>query len=100
MNRSFTLLGLIAAAAVMLCASCASVTQPGGSIPVWVTNPPEADATSMYFSGVGTSDGGDLAEAENAAVYSLIAEVTRFIGVEITAETTVEARDTLETYEQ
>jgi hypothetical protein len=54
----------------------------------------------MYFSGVGTSDDGDLAEAENAAVYSLIAEVTRFIGVRITAETTVEARDTLEAYEQ
>lgn len=100
MNRSCRLLGLIAASALILFASCASAARPGGMAPVWVTNPPEADLTSMYFSGVGTSSEGDLAEAENAAVYSLIAEVTRFIGVRISAETTVEARDTLEAYEQ
>lgn len=99
MNRRVTLLGLIVIAASLL-ASCASVARPGGAVPVWVTNPPESDASYMFFSGVGTSTKGDLAEAENAAVYSLIAEVTRFIGVRISAETTVEARDTLETYEQ
>ena len=100
MKRSSTLLGLITVAAAALMVSCAGGARPGGTMPGWVTNPPEADAASMYFSGVGTSDTGDPAEAENAAVYSLIAEVTRFIGVKITAETTVEARDTLEAYEQ
>lgn len=100
MNDLRHLLSFIVLLPVFLFFSCAGVVKPGSSMPVWVTNPPAPDLASMYFSGVGTSDSGDLAEAENAAVYSLIAEVTRFIGVRITAETTVEARDTFDTYEQ
>jgi formiminotetrahydrofolate cyclodeaminase len=103
-KRLLLIVGIVAAltGAVGFVVSCAGGPAPqggGGKQPGWVTSMPEDTADSAYFIGVGTSASGDTAEAENAAVLSMLAEITRFLGVRITAETTVEARDTLEQYE-
>lgn len=85
---------------IVSCAGGAPAQSGDGPPPDWVRSMPEDTAENAYFVGVGTSESGDAAEAETAAVNSMLAEITRFLGVRITAETTVEARDTLETYEQ
>jgi len=87
-----------------LIASCGSAPPPpssggGEAAPDWIMSMPADTDESAFFVGVGTSDSGDAAEAENTAVYSMLAEITRFLGVRITAETSIEARDTLEAYE-
>ncbi len=81
--------------------SCGSApAASGGPRPAWVTSTPEDTEESVYFVGVGSSETGDVAAAENSATITLLAEITRFLGVRITAETTLEARDTLETFEE
>ena len=104
-KRLLFIVGVVTAlfGAIGLIVSCAGGPAPqsaGGPRPGWVTSMPEDTEEDAYFVGVGTSETGDVAEAENAAVRSILAEITRFLGVKITAETTVEARDTLEKYEQ
>ncbi len=68
-------------------------------MPEWVTRTPSGTSQYEYFVGVGTDDTGDSSKAQEKAVLSLVGEVTRFLGVRITAETTMETRDTLETYQ-
>lgn len=85
----------------LLLASCAS-GPPGsrGQRPDWVLKPPDSNANNVFFVGSGSDETGDIAAAENRAVTSLVSDVTRHIGVKITSETTVEARATLETFEE
>ena len=105
MKRTLLLcFGIIASIAglagfLIACGSGPSATT-GSELPKWVTTTPPDTNESVYFIGIGTSDTGDVAEAENRAASSMLTEITRFLGVRITAETSVEARDTLETYEQ
>ena len=107
LTRLHSLSILAVAAAVSVFFSCATVSQGSGGtpsrtkgepMPEWVSDPPADTAAAAYFIGFGSSPEGDLAEAEAQAVNTLIAEITRYIGVRISAETSVEARATLDTY--
>jgi hypothetical protein len=53
----------------------------------------------MYFRGAGTSAGGDLAEANQIATGDLFADIIRFMGVQITSETTAKAKGGLDSFQ-
>ncbi|THB65595.1 MAG: hypothetical protein D6B26_03640, partial [Spirochaetaceae bacterium] len=73
-------------------------TGPGGrDVPEWVVQRPAPDADSYYFVGSGVAD--IQPEAEDIASRALIGEIVRFIGVEISSETTATARSSLDSYE-
>jgi hypothetical protein len=88
---------------MLLAAGCAT-TEEGREadqqkeVPGWVTAPPESTADEVYFIGAGSDAGGDRAAARKQAASDLVASITRYLGVKITASTTVEARDTLESF--
>lgn len=103
-NRAVVRFTLIVAALALLfgCASAPSGTQSGGSgerdIPEWVSNPPADTADEVYFVGAGSDSGGSEAEARRQAASDLVSSVTRFLGVRVTSDTTVEAKDTLDQF--
>jgi hypothetical protein len=68
------------------------------SVPNWVEAPPAVSNTEVFFTGLGSDDGGNAAKAEKSAMNSMVSEVTRYLGVRITSESTVEATSTLTTY--
>lgn len=82
------------------CASAPSDSQAGGSggIPDWVTNPPADTADSMYFVGAGSDSDGNEAAARQQAAADLVSSITRFLGVKVTSDTTVKAKDTLDQF--
>jgi hypothetical protein len=96
---------LLAALAVLLLflSGCATTTTtepeeiPGP--PDWVLTPPQADGLHEYFVGHAADAGGDIVKAEDQAVYSLLGEITRYLGVTVTTESTAEARATLDDFE-
>jgi len=67
----------------------------GGNMPDWVTAPPADTADFMYFVGAGSDSGSDEAAARQQAAGDLVSSITRFLGVKVTSETTVEAKDSL-----
>ena len=75
----------------IILASCASA--PGGKRPGWVDTPPEDTGAAFFFVGAGSDPAGNEASARELAGAQLLSEITRFLGVKITSDTTVEARD-------
>lgn len=74
------------------------VSNPGkgsrvNSLPGWVVSPPADTSDTVYFVGSGSAE--NVADARSAAASDLVSSVTRFLGVKVTAETTVTAKDTL-----
>jgi hypothetical protein len=59
---------------------------------------PAPDATYTYFVASSSDAKGDVALATEDAAIALISQITRYMGVEITVETTGEARGTLDSY--
>lgn len=96
MTKKSVLAWVLAAALLILAAGCAS---SGGGRPGWVDNPPADTQNSFSFVGVGSNPGGDEAGARQMAGSQLVSEITRFLGVKITAETTVEAKDAFGQFE-
>ena len=66
--------------------------------PRWVVTPPEDTAQTAFFVGYSSDDRGDIATAEENATYALISEITRYIGVTVSTETTAEARASLDSF--
>lgn len=90
------LLALVGAALLVLsCATTPSEPEP----PDWVMNPPLSDDDSEIFVVSGSSQTGDVAEAEETATLTLINEINRALGVEITAESSAEAVATQDEFE-
>ena len=85
----------ISAIVVALLSSCLSI----GRRPSWITSPPEDSRTMVYFISAGSNPDGDLAAAEAEASRSMVGEITKYIGVTISSNTTVEARATFDEYE-
>lgn len=85
---------------LLLAGGCASSPSGGaeGGRPDWVTTPPADTAEEVFFIGAGSSPDGDEAAARQAATSELVASITRFLGVKVSSETTVEARDTLDSF--
>ena len=67
--------------------------------PDWVLSPPKETAQHYFFVGSASDPKGDATKAEEQAVYNLIAEITRYLGVRITSETTSEAKATLDKFQ-
>ncbi len=67
--------------------------------PSWITEPPAGTDTVVYFVSAGSDAGGDVAEAEAQASRALAGEITKYMGVSISADTTVEVRATIDDYE-
>jgi hypothetical protein len=66
--------------------------------PEWVLAPPSANAEFEYFV-VSASAAESSAEAEEAAGYVLLSQINQALGVEISVETSAEARSTLDSFE-
>ena len=84
-------LGLFVSAVLLfLAASCAS---SGEGRPGWVDDPPGESGNSFSFVAAGSDPAGDEAAARQQAGSQRVSEITRYLGVRITSDTTVEARD-------
>ena len=77
-------------------AGCASGE---GGRPGWVNSPPADSQGAVFFVGAGSDPGGSEVGARQMAGSQLVSEITRFLGVKITAETTVEAKDAFGEFE-
>ena len=90
-------------AALLLLSGCASpaksTARDAKSPPDWVLRTPSGTAQNEFFVGSSSHPGGDAAAAEEQAVYSLISEITRYIGVTVTSETTSQAKATLDSFQ-
>ena len=85
---------LAAVVVVAFLAGCASTPGAGGEKrPAWVDSPPADTSELFYFLGAGSDPVGNEASARQLASTQLVSEITRFLGVKVTSETTVEARD-------
>lgn len=93
-TRSGAILALVA---VFSAASCVSSPKPVKA-PDWILTTPPPDATYTYFVASSSDSKGDAALATDDAANALIAQITRFMGVKITVESTGEAKGTLDSY--
>jgi hypothetical protein len=85
----------VALLATAFLAACATT----GGAPSWVSGAPADTADTVYFVSAGSDPAGDPAVAEAGASRLLVSEITKYIGVTISSETTVEAQATLDEYE-
>lgn len=92
---------LISFSLLIIAISCQSQGGVGKEEPPdWVLNPPLGDDNYEYFIGYASDNSGDRAKAEDLATSTLISEIVRFMGVEISADSTAEVKagfDELET---
>ena len=93
------------AAAMLLIAGCTTTDsqeperrEQRKEVPDWVSAPPESTEDKVFFIGAGSDVEGDRAAARNKAASDLVSSITRYLGVDISASTTVKARDTLESF--
>ena len=100
--RSKLMLGLMILG-ILSCAGSPKTTAPKEperkTPPEWVLTPPKETDQYSFFVGSASDSRGDAAKAEEQAVYSLIAEITRYLGVRVTSETTSEAKATLDRFQ-
>lgn len=79
--------------------SCTSGPEPVKA-PDWVYNSPATDSQYTWFVGYSESDTGSEAQAFDDATASIVAEIVRYMGVKVTAESTATAKSDLETLER
>jgi hypothetical protein len=91
MNRVVALLVL-----GLVMASCGSMPAQG-TAPAWTLQAPRPDASNTYFTGSSTAT--DAAKAEEDAVNRLIGDIMRYIGVDVSVDSTATARATLDSYQ-
>ena len=99
-NKSylFYLTGILLSLSVLF--SCSSSPDPanGNKLPSWVTMPPADTSDTVYFIGAGSNPDGDAAMARTLAGADVVSSITRFLGVKVSSDTTVTAKDTLEKF--
>jgi len=83
--------------ALMSCVSAPSTERE--TAPPWVTSTPPSSSEYTYFVGRGADTHGNLAAANEEAIRSLAADVTRYLGVATTSQTTIETREDLKSFE-
>lgn len=85
---------------LVLIISCSSSPDPGNGnqLPTWVTMPPADTSDTVYFIGAGSNPDGDAAMARTLAGSDVVSSITRFLGVKVSSETTVTAKDTLDKF--
>lgn len=82
----------------LVCAGCVSSPAQKAPAPAWVLSTPAPDATYTYFVASSSDERGDAALATEDAAAALISQITRFMGVTVTVETTGIARGSLDEY--
>ena len=92
-------LGFAILAAACVTGPQATKASPKEAPPQWVRTPPAEDDQFMYFTGSGSDASGNLPKAEEAARIELIDSIMRFIGVEVTAQTTATAKSSLDSFQ-
>jgi hypothetical protein len=92
MKRAF------AGAAILALLLSACATAPERSAPAWTMTTPAPDSSRTYFVGYSADPGGDLVKATDAATSNLVAEIMKYLGVRVTAESTATAKATLDSY--
>ncbi len=90
-------IAMSAIALSLVFASCVSEPAPVKA-PEWILSTPAPDATNTYFVASSSDAKGDNALATADAANALIAQITRYMGVEITVSSTGEAKGTLDSY--
>ncbi len=89
----------VTVAALLTILSCAGGPElTSRRVPDWVLAPPVADAEFEYFV-VSAPAAENAAAAEEAAGYVLLSQINQALGVEISVETSAEARSSLDSYE-
>ena len=86
----------------ILVSACVSQAQTPKSLlkaPDWFLNQPKDDSTFRYFVGSGSSSKGDVAGAEKIAVQDIIDKIFFYIGVEVSSNTTAEAKASKDKFE-
>lgn len=85
---------------VFIVAACSSSPDTTGKnkLPTWVTMPPADTSDTVYFIGAGSDPNGDAAMARTMAGSDVVSSITRFLGVKVSSETTVNAKDTLDKF--
>jgi len=98
-NKSYLhlLLGISLLLAVIVSCSSAPDTV-NGELPSWVTTPPADTSDTVYFIGAGSNPDGDAAMARTLAGADVVSSITRFLGVKVSSDTTVTAKDTLDMF--
>lgn len=91
-------------AAALILAGCAggpaAQTESSGSkAPAWTMETPAPSGGFTYFVGYADGPANGEVQASEAATSSLIAEIMRYIGVTITAESSATARSTLDSFQ-
>ena len=94
MKRKIFLPAILAAAVIY-----SACTTTSSQLPDWVTAPPEDNSEYTYFLGVGSAPAGDEGTASADAESLVVSEITKYLGVRITSDTTTTARDALNSYE-
>jgi len=77
-------------AAAVICSAC---TTSAELAPAWTNAPPDDNAEYTYFLGIGSASSGDEGAASAEAASLIVADITKFLGVRITSDTTAEAKD-------
>lgn len=95
MKKAYILIGTL----TFVLLSCVS-TSPAqkNTAPEWTLTTPQADSTYTYFVASSSDSNGDEALATEDAAISLISQITRYMGVDISVATTGEAKGTLDSY--
>jgi len=89
----------LASIAVLALATAACVSAPpAAKAPEWTLTTPSPDATYTYFVASSSDGAGNEALATEDAAVSLLSQITRYMGVDISVATTGEAKGTLDSY--
>ena len=89
------LMALLAAFVLLSCAGAPSAKKA----PAWTLQTPPPDSTYTYFVGYSDAAAGQTAQATDAATAGLIAEIMRYIGVTISAESSATAKATVDSFQ-
>ncbi len=85
------------ATVALLAVSCVS-SPKAAPAPDWTLTTPPPDSSYTYFVASSSDGAGDIALATEDAALGLISQITRYMGVDISVETTGEAKGTLDSY--
>ena len=78
-------------------AGCAGLPDQAEPAPDWVRNPPQSEGDYEFFVGFGIAE--TPGEARQLATSDMVSDITRYLGVRITAESTAAARGSIDELE-
>jgi len=98
-HRTYPAIGALLGALILLVAGCAS-TPDSRTVPSWVIDGPDGSQEYAFFVGSGTSESGNIVDAEERATQALVDEIVRYLGARIEVETTAEVQASLDSFEE